>query len=213
MALFLINSRLGLLSAAPHSFKQEPHFFRSYVCILPSSLTRGRSCALDFSSHLRVSVSGTVPSSLALDSISRHLDSIRFTSPSLGSLTAQLSTWIFLRTSTPYCFDGNYRSPAGFHLMRPAFETKRSIGILTNFPSTTTFVLALGTDLPRADCLYPGNLRFSADGDLTRLFVTYACILSSVSSRTPHRNPFMGLRNAPLPPVTYATDPWLRCYA
>ena len=58
----------------------EPHFSRSYVCILPSSLTRGRSCALDYSSFLPVSVSGTVPSGLALDSISRHLDYVRFAS-------------------------------------------------------------------------------------------------------------------------------------
>ena len=40
--------------------------------ILPSSLTRGRSCASDFSSCPPVSVCGTVPPCLALDSISRH---------------------------------------------------------------------------------------------------------------------------------------------
>ena len=80
MAVFLINSRLGLLSAAHNSFKHEPHFSRSYVYILPSSLTRGRSCALDYSSFLPVSVSGTVPSILALDSISWHPDSARFAS-------------------------------------------------------------------------------------------------------------------------------------
>ena len=80
MAVFLVNSRLDLLSAAHYLLQCEPHFSRSYVCILPSSLTRGRSCALDFSSFLPVSVSGTVPYSLALDSISRHLDSSRFDS-------------------------------------------------------------------------------------------------------------------------------------
>ena len=80
MAVFLINSRLGLLSAAHVSLKHEPHFSRSYVCILPSSLTRGRSCALDYSSHLRVSVSGTVPCILALDSVSRHPGCARFAS-------------------------------------------------------------------------------------------------------------------------------------
>ena len=78
MAVFLINSRLSLLSAALNIKLSEPHFFRSYVCILPSSLTRGRSCALDYSSHLRVSVYGTVFFSLALDSIFQHLDYIRF---------------------------------------------------------------------------------------------------------------------------------------
>ena len=50
------------------------------MCILPSSLTRGRSCALDYSSFPPVSVCGTVLSSLALDSVSRHPDSIRFAS-------------------------------------------------------------------------------------------------------------------------------------
>ena len=35
-------------------------------------------------------------------------------------------------------------------------------GISTCYPSTTSFDLALGPDLPRADQLYPGNLRYSA---------------------------------------------------
>ena len=47
---------------------------------MPSSLTRGRSCALDYSSFPPVSVCGTVLSSLALDSISRHHDYLRFAS-------------------------------------------------------------------------------------------------------------------------------------
>ncbi len=37
-----------------------------------------------------------------------------------------------------------------------------STGISTCCPSTTAFALALGPDLPRADQLYPGNLRYSA---------------------------------------------------
>ena len=89
----------------------------------------------------------------------------------------------------------------------------RGIGILTDFPSATRFRLALGADLPRADCLYAGNLRFSADGDRTRLFVTYACILSSASSRTPPRYPFAGQRNAPLPVAPYGANPGLRYHA
>ena len=35
-------------------------------------------------------------------------------------------------------------------------------GISTCYPSTTSFDLALGPDLPRADQLYSGNLRYSA---------------------------------------------------
>ena len=118
---------------------------------------------------------------------------------SLRSLTARLGTRISLRASQPRGSDGNYRSPAGVLLTRPAIETCGSCGLFTAFPSAAPFGLALGADLPRADCLYPGNLRFSADGDPTRLFVTYACILSSASSRTPRGRPFTGLRNAPLP--------------
>ena len=130
MAVFLINSRLSLLSAALNLIQSEPHFFRSYVCILPSSLTRGRSCALDFSSHIRVSVYGRVLHSLALDSISRHLDYTRFASTfSPLAVTAHLMKRIFLSHSSAYCFDQNYRSPAGFHLMRPALETYRGSGI------------------------------------------------------------------------------------
>ena len=38
----------------------------------------------------------------------------------------------------------------------------RSTGISTCCPSATSSDLALGPDLPRADQLYPGNLRYSA---------------------------------------------------
>ena len=44
-----------------------------------------------------------------------------------------------------------------------------SAGISTCCPSTTTFVLALGPDLPREDQLYPGNLGYSAERILTFL--------------------------------------------
>ena len=44
----------------------------------------------------------------------------------------------------------------------PTFLLYDSTGISTCYPSTTHFCLALGPDLPRADQLYPGNLRYSA---------------------------------------------------
>ena len=44
----------------------------------------------------------------------------------------------------------------------PTVLLHNSTGISTCCPSTTTFVLALGPDLPRADQLYSGNLRYSA---------------------------------------------------
>ena len=44
----------------------------------------------------------------------------------------------------------------------PTVLSYRSTGISTCYPSTTPFGLALGPDLPRADQLYSGNLRYSA---------------------------------------------------
>ena len=44
----------------------------------------------------------------------------------------------------------------------PTFLICRSTGISTCCPSATSFDLALGPDLPRADQLYSGNLGYSA---------------------------------------------------
>ena len=44
----------------------------------------------------------------------------------------------------------------------PTVLLQDSTGISTCYPSTTSFDLALGPDLPRADQLYSGNLGYSA---------------------------------------------------
>ena len=51
----------------------------------------------------------------------------------------------------------------------PTVLLYHSTGISTCCPSTTSFDLALGPDLPRADQLYSGNLRYSAGRILTFL--------------------------------------------
>ena len=51
----------------------------------------------------------------------------------------------------------------------PTVLSTHSTGISTCCPSTTYFYLALGPDLPRADQLYSGNLRYSAGRILTFL--------------------------------------------
>ena len=51
----------------------------------------------------------------------------------------------------------------------PTVLGTHSTGISTCYPSTTSFDLALGPDLPRADQLYSGNLRYSAVRILTLL--------------------------------------------
>ena len=55
--VFLVNSRLGLFTASV--LRRNP-FSRSYGAILPSSLARVLSFALVSSTHLPVSVCGTV---------------------------------------------------------------------------------------------------------------------------------------------------------
>ena len=49
----------------------------------------------------------------------------------------------------------------------PTVLLQDSTGISTCYPSTTSFDLALGPDLPRADQLYSGNLGYSAIRILT----------------------------------------------
>ena len=73
-----------------------------------------------------------------------------------------------------------------------------STGISTCYPSTTTFVLALGPDLPRADQLYSGNLRYSA-----YMVLTYISLLIPAFSllNSPLLLPVQlrSVKNAPLP--------------
>ena len=61
--VFLVNSRLGLFTAAP--LRGLP-FSRSYGVILPSSLTKVFPLVLGFSPHLPVSVYGTGDTSLVV---------------------------------------------------------------------------------------------------------------------------------------------------
>src|SRR5215216_784687 len=83
-------------------------------------------------------------------------------------------------------------------------------GFLTRLPSTTPFGLALGTDLPCADELNAGNLRFSARLIPTVVIATYADKVFSTRSRLsppqsfidcspPFRCVFTAAWNAPLP--------------
>ena len=74
------------------------------------------------------------------------------------------------------CLMHSYLACTGFSIpglcslsASPQFCYDISTGIFTCYPSTTSFDLALGPDLPRADQLYSGNLRYSARRILTFL--------------------------------------------
>jgi hypothetical protein len=76
------------------------------------------------------------------------------------------SLYVFNRTSIP----GLDYPDASLHTQTVTSGT----GILTCLPSVTPFGLTLGTDLPCADELNAGNLRFSARLILTVVIATYA---------------------------------------
>ena len=156
--MFLLNSCLGQFSAACRYLCRHP-FSRSYGVILPSSLTMLLPPALGFSPHPPVSVYGTG----TWQAIAAFLD----------SQPTDFATLFSLRITTPpYTPD-----LPGVRLLRllrffhprilfsacvPTVLLPCSTGISTCCPSTTSFDLALGPDLPRADQLYSGNLGYSA---------------------------------------------------
>ena len=157
--MFLINSRSHLVSAALFSSLSKSNhqkgrtFSRSYGTILPSSFTRVLSSASVFSTCPPVSVSGTVlyklwlaafPGSLALMTslctvVPEPLrTSALYRKPDLPSLPAYMQV-------------PGQPTPGSSSLLRPPFARTQSPGILTWFPSTTRFRLALGADSPCSD--------------------------------------------------------------
>ena len=190
--MFLLNSCLSLFSAA--CSRRHP-FSRSYGVILPSSLTMLLPPALGFSPHPPVSVYGTgMHYSIAafLDSLIRRLPyfcSVRVTS--LDCLAVLLATPLL-------------RLPRSFHsrvrlsFCVPTVLIIHGTGISTCSPSATSFDLALGPDLPRADQLYPGNLRYSA----WRIPTSISLLIPAFSLPSPPRLlsvPLHQTGNAPLP--------------
>ena len=141
--MFLVNSCMGHFSAAAGP-PLRPYLSRSYVCILPSSLTRVLPCAYAFSACPPVSVCSTVPRCMSLGGVSRHDDYALYSHPWVGSLTASLSLRICLQASSARRFDGDYRRPAAFRPMRLSIGPSGGAGMLTSFPSATAFALALG---------------------------------------------------------------------
>ena len=126
-----------------------PYFSRSYVCILPSSLTRILPSAFAFSARLPVSVYGTVFICLFFRDYfsARRLVTLRFTKVKLALSFPQ-------SPDLPRDLFGSLLRP-GTTIARMCFalcvipsESYKGAGMLTRFPSATTFVLALGADLP-----------------------------------------------------------------
>jgi hypothetical protein len=154
--VFLVNSRSHLVTATPTSLESKSHhqqgrtFSRSYGTNLPSSFTRVLSSALGFSPHPPVSVYGTVTCYLKLRSFSwKH---------GINHFPAQRPVVSYLDIKSPdlpklsaYILSPGQPTPGRFSLLRHSIAVTSSTGILTCFPSTTPFGLALGADSPCAD--------------------------------------------------------------
>ena len=137
--MFLLNSRLGLFSAA---WSLKHPLSLSYGVNLPSSLTTLLPLALESSSYLPVSVCGT-------GTLDIH---IAF----LVSVHDDFSTYFrSLTTGSTIARQHHFRSV-------PILKSFGGYGISTVCASATPFGLTLAPGLPWADEPSSGNLRFSA---------------------------------------------------
>ena len=151
--------------------------------------------ALGFSPHPPVSVYGT--------------GTLQTIAAFLGSQLTRFATMLSLRITSSDCVPGfpdtllprlhrSLHSRLALSFCVPTVLLYSSTGISTCYPSTTSFDLALGPDLPRADQLYPGNLGYSAE----RIPTSLSLLIPAFSlPGTPQLLPVL-LRcasNAPLP--------------
>ena len=165
---------------------------------MPSSLTMLLPSALGFSPHPPVSVYGTgTYKTIAafLDSQGPglpYLCSVRVTS---SDRAADLPTALLPRLHR------DFHSRIPFPVCVPTVLFICGTGISTCYPSTTSFDLALGPDLPRADQLYSGNLGYSAARILTLLSLLIPAF-SLLSGPHPLTVMLRSPKNAPLPTLT-----------
>ena len=80
-------------------------------------------------------------------------------------------------------------TPGRVNLLRPHIASRAGTGILTCFPSTTHFCLALGADSPCADERGAGNLGLTARELFTPFNATHVSIRTSDTSSRVHTPP------------------------
>jgi hypothetical protein len=168
--VFLINSRLGLVTATPEGAPLLPklrgHFAEflreSYLALLgilylPTCVGLGYRCKLFMGST----------------SFSWKYD--------ISEIAPSLRTFFILPLNASNALPGN-QHPGHLAFSVPRYQTIYSTGMLTCWPSDTPFGLSLGPDSPSMDEPTEGTLRFSEHWILTNVCVTQADILTSASS-------------------------------
>ena len=93
-----------------------------------------------------------------------------------------------------YTLEPGHPTPGPHNLLRPPIASHRGTGILTSFPSTTRFRLALGADSPCADERCAGNLGLTATGLFTLFIATHVSIRTSDTSSSPYEPPSQAYR-------------------
>jgi hypothetical protein len=106
---------------------------------------------------------------------------------------------------TPTSQEPGHPTPGQSSMIRPPIALKIGAGILTCFPSTTAFALALGADSPYADERCVGNLALTASGPFTRFNATHVSIRTSDTSSMPLDTPSQAYRTLPYH-VPYGTS-------
>ena len=148
----------GLLSQAPLLPKLRGHFAEFLNNASPAGLrilSSSTCVGLRYGYHMNNSGFSWQPAHLL-----RYFSSLRITSSDCRAdlparLLPRLHRFSLSRLRLSFCV--------------PTVLSYDSTGISTCCPSATSFDLALGPDLPRADQLYPGNLRYSALKILTSI--------------------------------------------
>ena len=93
-----------------------------------------------------------------------------------------------------YTLEPGRPTPGLFNLLRLSIASCRGTGILTSFPSTTRFRLALGADSPCADERCAGNLGLTATELFTLFIATHVSIRTSDTSSILYKTPSQAYR-------------------
>ena len=99
-----------------------------------------------------------------------------------------------LPETSVYLLEPGQPSPGPSSLLRHHIAAKSGAGILTSFPSTTPFGLALGADSPCADERCAGTLGLPARRIFTSFIVTHVSIRTSDTSSGPLGPPSQAYR-------------------
>jgi hypothetical protein len=125
--VFLVNSRYPLLSATSAGLGSKSHhqqrhtFSRSYGVILPSSLTRVLSSALVCSTHLPVSVCGTVSRYSPYEAFLGSMGSLTLWAEWPSSSPLGVNSGADLPTPPAYRLEPGCPTPGPATLLRPPF--------------------------------------------------------------------------------------------